>query len=326
MKFKKLFWVLGGLFSIAALAACRTSTPQEPVTIPTPNLTLTALFEPTETIPPSVTPPSIQTATPMEAAEASPTPVPTQTSGPTEPVTKEAPTEAANVTPTETNTPEIAPDERPGATVDAIFFDTPPSIDGSVDDWSINSYQLIALVYDPDFTHAGPNDLSGTFMVGWDDNQLYIAAEVTDDQHVQNATGRDLFLGDSLEVLLDKELRGDFFKSILSGDDYQLGISPGSPIGESPEAYLWFPEANEGPRILVNIAASETDSGYQIEMAIPWSVFGITPSEGDLFGFGFSLSDNDEIGTSVQQTMISNLSTRFLADPMTWGNLVLTKP
>ncbi len=326
MNLKKMFWVMGGMLFIVALAACRTPATQEPVTIPTPNLTLTALFEPTETIPPSVTPPTIQTATPMDSAEASPTPVPTQTSAPTELVTKEVPTEGPAAPPTKTSTPEIAPDERPGATVDAIFFDTPPSIDGSVDEWDIDLYKLVAIVYDPDFNHTGPNDLSGTFMVGWDDNQLYIAAEVIDDQHVQNAVGRDLFLGDSLEVLLDKNLRDDFFVSDLSNDDYQLGISPGSKIGKSPEAYLWFPDGNEGPRLLVNIAASETDAGYQIEIAIPWSVFGLLPSEGDLFGFGFSLSDNDEIGTSLQQTMVSNLSTRFLADTRTWGNLILTKP
>jgi hypothetical protein len=325
MNLKQSTWVVGGAVFIVVVAACRQPTPPTPIAIPTPNLTLTALFEPTETIPPSVTPPAIQTATPMEAAEVSPTPVPTQVAEATELVTKAAPTEDPTEAPTATDTPTAAPNERSGPSVDAVFFDTPPTIDGNLDEWDLDANQLVAVVYGA-VSHTGSEDLSGTFMVGWDANQLYIAAKVKDDNYVQNAVGEDIFKGDSLEVLFDKNLRDDFYSPVLNLDDFQLGISPGAKIGESPAAYLWYPEANQGPRVLVNIAAETTADGYQIEVAIPWSVFALLPSEGDVFGFGFSLSDNDEVGTTLQQTMVSNISLRNFLDPTTWGNLELTKP
>ncbi len=325
MNLKKCIWLIGSTVFVAAVAACRQPSAPTPIAIPTPNLTLTALFEPTETIPPSVTPPAIQTATPMDAAEASPTPVPTQTNGPTELVTKEAPTEEPGDSPTATNTPTAVPDKRTGPTVDAVFIDSPPAIDGDLDDWDLDAIRLVAVVFGAN-NHAGPEDLSGTFMVGWDETQLYIAAMVVDDTYVQNAVGEEIFKGDSLEVLLDKNLRTDFSSRVLSTDDYQLGISPGAKIGDTPAAYLWYPEGNAGPRVLVDIAAAPTDDGYQVEIAIPWSVFGISPSEGDIFGFGFSISDNDEVGSITQQTMVSNVSTRNLSLPTTWGNLLLAGP
>jgi hypothetical protein len=325
MNLKKSLGLIGGVVFIVAVAACRQPSAPTPIAIPTPNLTLTALFEPTETIPPSVTPPAIQTATPMDASEASPTPVPTQTAAPTDLLTKVAPTDGPADSQTATHTPVVIPEARTGPIVEAQFLDTPPFVDGDLDEWELDSNQMVAVVFGAD-KHNGSEDLSGTFMVGWDNNQLYIAAQVIDDIHVQNAVGRELFKGDSLEVLLDKNLRDDFFSTGLGLDDYQLGISPGAMIGDSPSAYLWFPEGNEGPRVLINIAAVATKTGYQIEIAIPWSVFGLLPSEGEQYGFGFSLSDNDEIGTSIQQTMVSNISTRILGNPTTWGNLVLSKP
>ena len=71
-------------------------------------------------------------------------------------------------------------------------------------------------------------------------------------------------------------------------------------------------------------AVEKTD--YVIEAAVPWSVFGISPSVEKFYGFAFSISDNDVRDANVQQSMVSNLSLRILTDSTTWGNLVLSKP
>ena len=73
----------------------------------------------------------------------------------------------------------------------------------------------------------------------------------------------------------------------------------------------------------ITIAAVGGDELYRIEAAIPWSVFGVTPSVNSHFGFALSVSDNDDTGTNVQQSMASSASTRKLTDPTTWGELVL---
>jgi hypothetical protein len=106
-----------------------------------------------------------------------------------------------------------------------------------------------------------------------------------------------------------------------------LGISPGSPQpGDDPEAYLWYPSSRAGNYNEVKIGSTPTDNGYRVEVSIPWSLFKTNPVKGDHFGFCMSISDNDKSGANVQQSMVSNVSTRVLTDPTTWGDIQLVKP
>jgi hypothetical protein len=73
------------------------------------------------------------------------------------------------------------------------------------------------------------------------------------------------------------------------------------------------------------MVAIATGDGYQFELAVPWDVFDIEPQENDHYGFGFSISDNDNPAKNVQQSMVSNLPDRVFTHPMTWGDLVLKK-
>jgi hypothetical protein len=312
-------WLIPGIVLAGLLAACSLPASATPFAIPTPNLTMTALFRPSETIPPSVTPPAVVTATPADADVASPTPVPTQTDPP--PAGQEPTKTAATVT----AVPVSGPDQRTGVSVKAAFFADAPVIDANLDDWSAEEYNIVDVVYGG-ANHTNPADLSARMMVGWDADALYIAAWVEDDVFVQNETGLFLYQGDSVEVLLDTNVSSDFYTTFLSSDDFQLGISPGSPAGTNPRAYLWYPAFSAGARSQVEIAASATGTGYRIECSIPWSLFSVTPDSDDHFGFGFSVSDNDAVGTSAQQTMVSNLPERNFLDPTTWGDLTLQGP
>jgi hypothetical protein len=159
--------------------------------------------------------------------------------------------------------------------------------------------------------------------VGWDWTYLYIAVQVTDDTYVQKASGENLYLGDSLEILMDTNLGADYTSEGLSSDDYQLGISgKGLTKDDKGEAYLWYPSGSAGSK-KATIQGRPTDTGYRMEVAIPWSVFGVSPLSGMRYGFAFGVSDNDNTGSNEQQSMVSNVPERKLTDPMTWGNLYL---
>jgi len=288
-----------------------------PFVFPTPNLTMTAIFNPTQVMLPTTTQPATEVPTSMPETVA-PSPVPSDTA------TFALPTAAPTSTPVATQS-SAGPGMRQNFSVAGVYFNTPPTIDGSLGEWGLDKYLVDKVVYGADMRHD-PNDLSGNMMIAWDNDYLYLGMRVKDDHYVQNASGINLFKGDSIEVLFDTNVSGDYYLKKLDGDDFQLGISPGSPKpGKNPESYLWYPNALEGPKSNVKIGAQSTDDGYRVEMGIPWSIFRVTPKNGAHFGFAVSISDNDKSGENVQQSMVSNVPTRHLTDPTTWGDLTLIK-
>ncbi|MGB9668752.1 MAG: sugar-binding protein [Anaerolineales bacterium] len=318
-----------GLILLISLACNLTNiAAPTPILFPTVDFTLTAIFS-------TVYP--LTTSTAPSLIFISPTPTNTEivetTTSTSEP---SATLIAPSLAPVQTSTPKptktkekpisyVGPNRRNVYPVKAIQLDTPPTIDGVFDDWGLDKYSADYVVYGSN-NWDGASDSSGTFMIGWDKHALYIAAKVKDDQYVQNEMGKNIYKGDSLEILLDQYVASDFYLAALSSDDYQLGISPGNPTpGVDPEAYLWFPQSIEGERSEVKIASSSTADGYRVEVKIPWGVFNITPAVGSIYGFAFSISDNDNPAKDIQQTLVSNVKTRTLINPMTWGDLILTK-
>lgn len=286
-----------------------------PFTFPTPNLTHTAIFaatptetEPPPTLPPAEVPPS---ATPLLA-------ILTSTPDGTEPTTTAGP----SLTPVPTST-----DRRPnGALITAAYLSTPPTIDGSLEEWSTTGYRADSILSYASSSWTGASDLSADFYVGWDASNLYLGVRRVDDAIVQVSTGRYMYRGDDVEIQLDLDLEGDYSTTLVNSDDYQIGLSAGNFDSLPPEAYRWFPRSVEGRLTSVQVKAVKTSSGYDLEAQIPWIIFGHTPAENERFGFALSLSDNDRSGISDWQSMVSSVSTRRVADPTTWGTLILEAP
>ncbi|OGO13544.1 MAG: hypothetical protein A2Y93_17305 [Chloroflexi bacterium RBG_13_68_17] len=271
-----------------------------PFTFPTPNLTLTAIFAPTETSTPEPPTPEVP---PTETATGA---VPTLPGG----------------TPGATATSGVYSSRPNGSPITAPFMAAAPTIDGNTSEWTGAAYTADRATYGA-ANWSGTSDLSATYFLGWDTNHLYLAVRVRDDRFVQAASGRYLYRGDSVEMLLDVNLATDYTSNTLSSDDYQLGLSPGNFASLPTEAYLWYPASSEGARTSVAVRARTTTDGYELEASIPWSVFGVVPSDGSRFGFAFSVSDNDAPGTTTQQSLVSGVSTRRLTNPTTWGTLIL---
>jgi hypothetical protein len=337
------------LLVIAALvisqAACnlptvRTAPAGTP--LPAPNQTLTALFSLTTQIAltPSATLPPILTATPPESGGgivptlAAPTMAPAATVTTAPPATAVVPTVAiTHLSPDPTATRRPAAATATSAPLarrtvfNAGFLASPPTIDGDWTEWkSLTTEYPSNHVTFGSASWANEDDLSSSFHAGWDNNNLYIAVKVRDDAYVQNAVGEDLYLGDSLEILLDTKLQEDFYYNELSADDFQLGLSPGRPSpNENKEAFLWFPSSVNGARTNITMAAIKEAGVYRLEAAIPWNVFETTPAEGKRFGFMLSISDNDTAGKNLQESMVSSSTGRRLTDPTTWGELRLVK-
>lgn len=311
---KHIGWVVAVL--LAAQLACNAPTTMldgtGTVTVPAPNQTLTALVlaltpGSPDPVSPTNTLPAVVTATRSGASEAT-QPAPTAT--------------PANRTPQPT-----VPNIRPRAQVEAKFLSAPPAIDGDWSEWKeiTQEYPANSVVFGNE-NRTDDADLAGSFHIGWDERNLYIAVKVRDDRYVQNGAGEALYQGDSIEILLDTRLQEDYFYNRLSPDDFQLGISPGRPDPSgTKEVFLWLPAGVAGARTGAQIATQAETGGYRMEAAIPWHFFEVTPEEGTHMGFALSVSDNDNPDQNVQQSMVSNNAERRLTDPTTWGDLYFTR-
>jgi len=297
---------------IALTAGCTLPGVAAPTqfTFPTPNLTHTAIFAAMQTPSATAPPGGEPTATTGASGE---TPVPSATTG------------AGTTAPTAT----LGGLSRPnGSPVTAAYLPTAPTIDGNISEWTTTAYSIDQIVFGAS-AWVGANDASGTYYIGWDTGNLYLAVRVRDEAHVQINSGanlRYLYKGDDVEIQLDANLSGDFNTTTLTSDDYQLGLTPGNFGSLTPQAYQWLPAAQEATRASVTVQVRQVTNGYELEARIPWSVFGITPAGGNRYGFAVSISDNDLAGTATQQSMVSNVGTRRLTNPTTWGTLILQAP
>ena len=301
---------LPALILILTLVACTLpgSASPTPFSFPTPDLTLTALVAPTVSRTPSPTP--LLAGSPTLTVTASPTAFFPGTG---------TPSESTPLTPT-----LASQDARPsGSPLSAEHFSTAPTLDGLLSEWQSTPTTIEQVVFGG-ANWAGIADSYGHFHIGWDDQAMYLGVVVIDDAFVQVSSGRNMFRGDIVELQLDTDLRGDFASTVLTGDDYQLGLSPGNFGTIGSGAYRWYPYSLAGIPSGVTLKAVRTDEGYNLEARIPWSALGgVTPAEGDSFGFALSLSDNDRAGQALQQSMVSTVRGRMLTNPTTWGTLTL---
>jgi hypothetical protein len=265
---------------------------------------------------------SLPSGPPTDTPVPTPRPLPLHTSTPG-PASPEPPTPLPATLAPAATAPALA---RPnGPVYHAVYAPGAPVIDGQLGDWNPMLYQFNTPVYKPE-NWVDANDDSVSFNLAWNQQYLFLAAIVIDDMHVQTQQRERMYLGDSLEILLDADLAGDFAVTHLNADDYQLGLSPGALNGDTPEAYLWFPASISGPAATVQLAAQPDGQGYRLEAAIPWLVFGLSPAGNARYGFVLSASDNDSPGTAEQQSLIASVNTRKLVDPTSWGTLALDNP
>lgn len=339
---RRIGLIIGTFIMAMSLLSCNLTTSVVPQPTPTEIIPPTPANTPTDALPPTFAPPlALPTTTELpptltftEIPSATSTimmesPTPTNTllpynpnASPTPPPTIPSGYHTATPHPYYTAT-LIAPAPTARTTSDLMAVQFTPAIDGDWSEWP-NAETASGYVVFGGSNWVNSGDLNSSFKASYDGNYFYIAVKVIDDIYAQNTTGYMIYLGDSIEVLLDTDLDGDYYVKGLSSDDYQLGFSPGKGNITGPkEAYLWYPASKRGARSQVVIASRAIDGGYMVEAAIPWAVFDMTPVSGKHYGFALSVSDDDNTSQTIQESMVSSVSTRRFLNPTTWGDIVL---
>jgi len=213
-----------------------------------------------------------------------------------------------------------------GEPIFCLLIESPPQIDGNLDEWMeelvppiLETHPIPQPTYLKE-NYTGASDVSGIFMVAYDEEKLYLAIRVIDDVFSQPFQGSELFKGDSIIVSLDTDLQGDFYERANNLDDYRVGLSPGDFSSLPPEAYIWIPQETRGDEI--SVASSQTSNGYIIEAAIPWWNFqNFKVEDGKAIGFDISINDKDFL--EERELAISSSPSLDWNDPTSFGTLVL---
>jgi len=195
-------------------------------------------------------------------------------------------------------------------------------IDGSLSDWD-KSYPLTMQdisYFKEGLVWGGPEDLSGTAHIMFDDTNLYVAAVMNDKiPMVNNKENQNVWDGDSIEVVIGLDPTADPNRSRFGRKDYQLGFSTGNTKGNPPTIWNWQRRrVPKGSQIVVK--KNKNSLGYVLEAKIPWEFFrGIAaPAPGTKLGFDIAFDDADYTGERERQ-FIWNGDYYFYKDPSVWG-------
>jgi hypothetical protein len=181
------------------------------------------------------------------------------------------------------------------------------TIDGQLDEAAWRTAGFTGpLVHPSTGAAAGANDARGSVRVLWDEQHLYLGWEVTDDHLVETGTERDAHYweNDTTEVLIDPDGDGRNY--------YEIQVSPGGHTFDSqqpqPPSAGSFGNVGWNPNLRVAVTRngtlgndSDTDTGYTVEVAIPWSEINAgaphtPPQEGDAWRMNFFLMDKPKQG------------------------------
>jgi hypothetical protein len=168
---------------------------------------------------------------------------------------------------------------------------TPPVIDGKIDEWALYDKAQIAnpTIKKENFTSI--KDCSGIIYTCWDDTNFYFAVQVTDDVFSQINTGNQINNGDSVTLVFDTDLSGDFNIPFYNSDDSQMDFSPGNFSAIKPSAFIYFPSKTAKDIV---IKSSQPGGEYIIEASVPWENFvSYGPKDLDVLGFTATIFDTD---------------------------------
>ena len=174
-------------------------------------------------------------------------------------------------------------------------FPHPPRIDGRMaEDWRRDraavldrprSIEPMQSRLPPQRFWFGPNDLSATLYLGWDDQNLYLAVDVNDDVQTTHEFDAPLWKGDCLMVSIDPEHDGGYR---LGGADHLFWLALTAKQRKPPED----DDERLGGEHSIKIKEDETGAVY--ELALPWKDVGVAqPAPGTRFGLNIMVVDDD---------------------------------
>lgn len=207
----------------------------------------------------------------------------------------------------------IADNDSPPCTqpVIAQVSGTAPVIDQTIEAaWNVPPARNISNV-----TIGGmPGDYSGRWRALYDNTNLYLLVEVGDATRV-NDSGGSWWEDDVIEIFVDADnSKGPSYDGV---NDFQLGFR-----WNDNTIHVGGSSVNRTTGI--NFRQYATSTGYNLEVAIPWSTLGTTPATGKAIGLDVQVDDDDNSGARDAQTASFATTSMAWSDPRLFGTVYLT--
>jgi len=163
-----------------------------------------------------------------------------------------------------------------------------PVIDGNLNDgvWDLN--KTITKIA------SGTKNNTESFGVLWDETYLYLGVKVIDSKIVtSNSNAWD---NDGIELYFDMNHNGGTYDA---SDRQWIKVLNSTNIWQKIGAIGGAVTTSSS----VKSASQLNADGYSIELAIPWTILGVTPNTTDLYGFDIAVDDCDGSTTRDNQVM-----------------------
>ena len=179
----------------------------------------------------------------------------------------------------------------------------------------------------------GPEDIGGQFRVGYDDTNLYIGVQITDQTVVCNIAPDNIrahWRTDSVEVTIDPS-----GQSQTTSTTFKSGIFPCTTERFEARAER-DADANQGvieeTAPGMEVASQPIESGYTLEIKIPWADMPSQPEPGGKIGFNVLIYDGDQAdarpGADIGESRVGWASVigAQQAVPYVWPKVTLEQP
>lgn len=234
-------------------------------------------------------------------------------------------------------------EETPTAT--AFRANAPITADGKLDEWNISAPIVIdqekQVIRDLSFWQ-GPTDLSCTVYVMWDDANLYLAVDVTEDTPFGAIEMLPLDGEDNFKLYISTDPAADPNRTAYGTNDFLLYLIPDNQYWDSAfdrtmvekDALQRFTTKgmDGGEDVLEGYekGAALTATGFIYEAVIPWANFSnakipvYTPKAGDQVKFDFAITDISYPcpGTEYIPQMAWTGDININTNPSLWGTLI----
>ena len=147
-----------------------------------------------------------------------------------------------------------------------------------------------AFVNNPEHT-TGPEDFSGHFRTLWDEQYVYVWVQMTD-QELFSDGAQECWRSDAIELLLDG---GNEKLSSYDANDAYLAMRLGGEAQPDWDPNICTLSVLDREKAIANVvyASAPTDTGWVMEVRVPWENVDVIPANGKEVGMEIYASDAD---------------------------------